>query len=348
MLFLYLLIFCSLLFGLSVKRSGFFKDFLDKKQTDAVKGVFIWMVFISHIQQEIIKSGCHFVRFVDCAGDRIGSEFGQLIVVMFLFYSGYGVMESMKGKGRVYLDSFPRRRLLTTILNFDVAVLCFIVMNLLMGIQQDFRLIGWSLIGWKSVGNSNWYIFVILYCYFVSWISGKYLSGSVIKVAVMTTFLVLIGEVALSVLKQGQHWWYDTILCYPVGMCFSCFKDAITSFLKRFYLPVFGLLLAMFLFLHFQSRIPSFGGLTYNLKGIAFAFLIVLTTMKVKTGNRFLYWSGLSVFPIFIYQRLPMLAFRHWIGDSWVCENPYLYVLLVSVCTGCIAYCYKYWQIKFQ
>ena len=34
---------------------------------------------------------------------------GQLVVVMFLFYSGYGVMGSFKLKGEGYWSFFPKR-----------------------------------------------------------------------------------------------------------------------------------------------------------------------------------------------------------------------------------------------
>lgn len=53
MLVFYLILFCSLFIGASFKRSGFFDDFMERKQTDAIKGLFIWMVFLSHILLEI-------------------------------------------------------------------------------------------------------------------------------------------------------------------------------------------------------------------------------------------------------------------------------------------------------
>ena len=75
---------------------------------------------------------------------------------------------------------------------------------------------------------------------------------------------------------------------------------------------------------------------------------IVLVTMKVKTGNRFLLWAGACVFPIYIYQRLPMRAFRHWAGDAWVCANPYLFLLFCMLITGIIACLYQHWHVKLK
>ena len=348
MLVFYLVIFCFLFIGLRVKRSGYYDDFLSRKQTDAVKGLFILMVLLSHSILEVQATGTYPLATIDIRGYRIRTGFGQLVIVMFFFYSGYGVMEAIKSKGREYIESFPRHRVLTTLLNFDVAVLFFIGLNLLMGVRMDLNQIAWSFVAWKNVGNSNWYIFVIMYCYLASWVSAKVFPRNSLRIVMMTFLLVLAGEAVLSFLKHGQTRWYNTLLCYPVGMGFSLCKERFSAFVRRYYLPSLVLVLAVFLFFHFQRWIPALRGLTYNAKSIAFCILVVIVTMKVKVGNRFLYWAGACVFPIYIYQRLPMRALRHWAGDAWIVTNPYLFILLCVAITGIIACLYKHWQIKLK
>lgn len=215
-----------------------------------------------------------------------------------------------------------------------------------MGVRMDLNQIAWSFVAWKNVGNSNWYIFVILYCYLASWVSAKVFPRNSLRIVLMTFLLVFAGEAVLSFVKHGETRWYDTLLCYPVGMGFSLFKERFSTFARRYYLPSLVLVLAVFLFFHFQRWIPALRGLTYNAKSIAFCLLVVLVTMKVKVGNRFLYWAGASVFPIYIYQRLPMRALRHWAGDAWVAANPYVFILLCVVITGIITCMYKRWQVK--
>lgn len=348
MLIFYLVLFFSLFIGLKADLSGFYEDALDRKQTDAIKGLFILMVFLSHVILEIQTSGFRPVGVIDLIGFRIRYEFGQLVVVLFFFYSGYGVMEAIKNRGKEYLDHFPRRRILTTLLNFDVAVTCYVILNLLMGVSMDLRKIGGAFIGWDSIGNSNWYIFVILYCYIITWISGLFFPKSRIGVLLITIILALAGEVVLSFLKQDQTRWYNTLLCFPAGMVLSVYKEKVIVYFKHYYWYVLGFLLVFFLFLHIQRGIPALRGLTYNIQSIVFCFLVVLVSLKIKTGNRFLYWVGSSVFPIYIYQRLPMRVFRHWAGEAWICSNPYLFIILCAAITGFIALFYKNWQIKLQ
>lgn len=151
-----------------------FEDFLDRSQTNAIKGVFILFVFLRHVLQYVQKSGYEF----DAPGDAIVASLnmylGQFIVVMFLFYSGYGVMEAIKNKGRDYINSIPRNRILGTLLNFSVAVLCYLAIDYLLSIPVTPVQVLESLVGWESVGNSNWYIFVIMLCYLVTYLAFRF------------------------------------------------------------------------------------------------------------------------------------------------------------------------------
>ena len=71
--------------------------------------------------------------------------------------------------------------------------------------------------------------------------------------------------------------------------------------------------------------------------------------MKVRIGNKWLLWCGTSLFPLYIYQRLPMNAIRGWVGDSWVSINPNLYIGICFFLTVIIALLYnKYLRIKLK
>ena len=110
--FCYIAVLLLALCGLSQK-----SDYMSREVTDTVKGVFIVFVFLSHANQ--------YIR-VD---NPIGEWLGQLVVVMFFFYSGYGVTESWRNKGLKYVLDMPRHRILSTWVNFAVAVLVFYFCN---------------------------------------------------------------------------------------------------------------------------------------------------------------------------------------------------------------------------
>ena len=80
---------------------------------------------------------------------------GQLMVALFLFYSGYGVAESLRHKPG-YVRTMPAKRLGVTWVNFLIAQVLFVILDL--ALQRPFTpaQLGWALIGWKSIGASAW------------------------------------------------------------------------------------------------------------------------------------------------------------------------------------------------
>lgn len=75
------------------------EQYVGRYQTTCIKGFFIILVILNHANGYLIRSGNTF----DLLYFFITSHIGQLMVVMFLFYSGYGIMESYKKS-----DKYPR------------------------------------------------------------------------------------------------------------------------------------------------------------------------------------------------------------------------------------------------
>ena len=105
------------LWKIRFSRKNFFEDFLHRDQCDSIKGIFILFVFIRHALQYIMSSGYAFETLPDQVFLKIDRELDQLIVIMFLFYSGFGIMESILKKKFDYIRNMPIRRILPTILS---------------------------------------------------------------------------------------------------------------------------------------------------------------------------------------------------------------------------------------
>ena len=176
MFLLYIIITLFLIVGITYHKTEFYDGYISKEQCNCIKGFFIVVVFCRHIAPYLVDAGYDFSIFGDSLFRHIDGRIGQLLVAMFLFYSGYGVMESIKKKGSNYLDNIPKRRLMPTLANFDVAIVLFLIVDLCLGIHYDTKDVLLSFIGWKSVGNSNWYIFVILCCYLSTYITFKVIN----------------------------------------------------------------------------------------------------------------------------------------------------------------------------
>lgn len=301
-------------------RDRVFDDCLGKGETLPIKGVFILWVFLCHAMGYLSELGYAFASLSDrlywgaCAAPR------QLTVVMFLFYSGYGVMECVRRRGKEYLATMPRKRILGTLVNFDVAVILFIALDIVLGRPLSVAGCSLALVAWESVGNSNWYIFTILACYLCAFVSCCVAKGSLGRVMTLVCCLALLA-VGLSMVKET--WWYDTIFAFGAGAVFACWRESFFRFLTRWYWP---LLLVLVIGVVALQVIPaSTLGFVANVKAVCFAVMVVMVTMKVRLDDRFFSWCGANLFLIYIYQRIPMLAMVT-LGPDRVRSCPLLFV----------------------
>ena len=330
---------------------GYNENYLSFDMTNAIKGIFILLVFISHANPYIKQAGYNYEANGDALYLNIISYVGQWIVTLFLFYSGYGVMESIKNKGYDYIASFPQKRILPLLINFDIAVLLYIIIDLLLGKSIALKQSILSFIAWDSVGNSNWYIFVILICYFLTWVVfslSKQSSGNAIsnsrrfRNTLILAILLLVAMVVLSYFK-GEYW-YDTILCYGAGCLFSIKKKEIWEFAKRYY---YSILQVLVILLCCIPHFPIYAkGLTHNVFNVVFALLIIVISMKLSVKNRFIMWLGQNLFPIYIYQRVPMIVLSSICGGVLVKSYPIVFVAISFVVTLLIAKGYKYITVR--
>ena len=348
MIIFYFLIFILSISNIQITYKGYRKDYLSFNSTNAIKGIFILLVMVKHVTPYIYSSNYLFNQWGDTLFLKADSLIGQWIVALFLFFSGYGIMESIKDKGRIYISSIPRKRLLNVLINFDIAVLFYILLFFFINNTEE---ISWdiyllSFIGWESVGNSNWYIFIILLVYTITYIVFK-LDFFYQKKKTGTLFCnVILFTIMIILSHYKESWWYNTILCYGVGLIFSVYKLQVEKIIKSYYYPI---LLFFSILLILAWRYPfDFHGLRHNLFSIIVSIITIILTMKVNINNKVLIWLGKHLFPLYIYQRIPMIIFATIGNGILIRTSPLLYVISCTIFTLLIAYFYKYWRISIK
>lgn len=350
MIFFLILFFAIVLWQFKFCRLSFYEDCLSKEKTNAIKGIFILIVFVNHIREYYAGAGTDLSLWYDNVLFLLPKAFGQLMVVMFLFYSGYGVMESIKAKGEKYVNVMPKRRVLTTLINFDIAVVIFALVGLTTGMNDILPHLGLSLIGWDSVGNSNWYIFCILVCYFLTYVTYKYTKSGGVLCTLTIVFAMIMS------LYKGT-WWYNTVAAYCVGVLFSSNKKIIMEAWKSGYVKwlltmaggfTFFLGIYLYWYAPFKGEYERLGAIVFNMMSIFFALLVVMLTMKVSIDNMALRWLGRNLFPLYIYQRLPMMVLATLYGDILIVNHPIFYFLICLSVTCLITMCYRFIQVSIK
>lgn len=342
----YILLFVVVLISLKVDvGSEEFFNPVDRYTTTSIKGFFIGVVFIRHI-----------VGYMHSGDDPIGSYwaywlfgvtdkcFGQLMVVMFLFYSGYGVMSAIYAKGRSYVSTMPTKRILNTLVNFDVAVCVFCLLASVLGRGLSFGNTFLAFTGWTSVGNSNWYIFAILICYILTWIGGAFFGRHILRFVVLSLCLAML---VLSFTRPSC--WYNTIMSYAAGCMYAAYRDKVEYLIKQYYWTALISVTLLFSVLFCIAWTGfDFYGIFYNVYSIIFALLVVILSFKIKVGNPILHWMGNRLFPIYIYQRVPMIFFSMVFGRQFAHDNWIVYVFLCSFVTVLIAWLYPYFEVDLM
>ena len=296
-----------------IKSRFHFKDnnenYISRKQTQCINGFFVLIVFLRHF-----KSYIKFGDF-DHIFQAIDGWTGQLIVVPFLFFSGYGIMLSISKKGTSYVNSVITKRFPKVWIHFMMAIVLFVFTNMYLGNKLDIYKVLFSLIGWDGIGNSNWYIFDTLVLYILTFFSFRF-TGKNNKLGMYIMSLLSTGFVLFMVyFKQG--YWYNTIIAYPLGMLFAFFEPKFRSWINKSHLNFIILATAGAVTIFFSSF--DKGKLTSYEVFVTSSILIILAlSLKVEFGNKILEFLGKYVFEIYILQRIPMLLLKQYIPQKYL------------------------------
>ncbi len=281
-------------------------EFLSVGQTTAINGIFVMLVFLSHFKQYITFEENDMIYV------WVSQRLGQLIVTTFLLYSGYGVMYSLMHKPN-YIDTLPKR-FLKLLLHFDLAVLLYVLVDLVIGKELTIPQILLSLVCWDSVGNSNWYILAILSMYLLSYVVGKIIPQ---KYFTMTVFVTLGCFVYIVLLRIGGKplYTYDTIFCFPAGMLLAIYKNRIVEWFlnPKNRVISFILFLCSWLICHKGMGVadnPMIHFVFLEMNSVLFAIAIVTMSTLLIIENPIISFCGKYVFEIYILQRIPMNIFQ--------------------------------------
>ena len=307
---------------------GYLTDYMDKRQNNYIKGIFILLIVLSHYAQYLPLEGP-----LDLAYGAMQAHLNQGVVALFFFYSGYGMMESIKRKGFGYVKGIPTQRFLKVWFNFAVAVVVFLIVGLAFGKRWPLFNIVFAFIGWSNVGNSSWYMFAIFSLYLLTWLA--FLELGVVKNEKAGWYLGTFLLSVLTVLAVGWQIWmdrpmyaYDTMILFPAGFWYSLWREGIEKIIWRNGV-IFSGFCAFVALVYVYSYIHRWEhtAMTFSVWILAFTVAVVLLTMKVHFESPILEWFGQNLFWVYILQRLPMNLF-FWTG---VMERHKYFCLVLSL-----------------
>lgn len=312
-------------------------DYLAAPYSLPIKGACVVAVFIAHFTDYVTLHG----GAADGAFLLLRAAPGQLIVVMFFFYSGFGIVSRALTRPG-YVRRFPVHRALPVWLRFAVVVAVYIAVNACFGIRFGARTTALAFTGWTSVGNSNWFMFVTFALYVLFYLSFRFTVDKK-PVAGMTIFTVLAAGLTVFLrLYARQTYWYGTLPCFVMGGWLAFFKDKIDGVVMKNRVSYCVALAAAVLAFAAGWLLKEWHRVFYVFYAAAFAAAAVIVTMKVRFRSKPLAFLGKHVFAMYIWQRLILRTFAFWGLNA----HPLVYFVVCFVFTTAIALLFdKCWDL---
>ena len=335
MVITYIALLVIILWGIKLRNQDSKREYLSIDQTKAVQGVFVILVVLSHFSSYIDMGNA---SVLDLVFVFINNKIGQLMVVMFLFYSGYGIMNKIKINKQEYINKFIKNRFLPVYLQFAISIVLFVVMHIALGTLGNYSSyeIVMSFTAWTKIGNSNWFMFATFAMYILVFASFKLFGRKDVRNGLIVfTVSTLLYIIVLSLVARKGEWWYNTILCFAAGMWFNMYIDKLEPLIKKHYFMTLILSALSFAALYLiQDKIPY--SYAYCILSILFSLIVVLLTIKVKIGNPILSFFGRHVFSIYMLQRISYIVL------SGLKDNIFLYIISSFAMTIIIAIVFDY------
>ena len=286
------------------KPDKFFDDYLDQEYTNAIKGIFVIMIFISHYR---------YFFFRDTSGNIPLDLFGQKMVSMFFFYSGVGILESVKKKGKKYSN-----RLIIKFFAFHFKYAFMMTINYVIKkvinpndkLNYKFLLRQYFILDFGF--QFNWFICTYILILFYSFISFLPFNNNNTLLPVILVTLFIYFHYRLMIYLKKPSFYIDNIFNFPMGLLFSLYKGIFEKLIKKndktyyFILIVISILMYKIKFLEFKY-LP-----TIITKNVIFSNLVILITLKVQFNNGLLQSMNKHSLGILMTQGMFFIIFKKY------------------------------------
>lgn len=294
-MFIFIILFLALaLVGITYER-GYIEQPLNLENTNALRGICAIEIMLGHIG---IATESPFLY--------INRKAGILIVGIFFFLSGYGLMYSTINKPD-YFKNFLCKRIWKILYPTLILYLISLIIDIFCQ-RFDFSIISLikCLLLYNFPQKINWYVTEILVLYLLFYFLYRNMQpkhGNIILITACILFIIFANIIDM------ENPWYGSTLCFPLGVLFAQNESKVIDILKQKYIliTISSLLLTMFgTFLFFFFNTYSFLSdvIGRNVASTSFCILTLTLLMKFRIGNKVSLFFGSISYEIFLIHGL--------------------------------------------
>lgn len=297
----------------------------DRDSTATIKGLAMLGIVLHHIHNRLLFSS------------PLLSSIGYLSTAIFFFISGYGNSLSINKNNPNF--TWALRKFLKIYIPYFVIYWLYFISNCIFyptkiptfkeTIQDIFTI---------SLPNEiSWFPKIIVLCFILHFLSKKVFSNNKILQCVLTIALLIIYVFFCWKIHLGKYW-YNSVLCYPLGMLFATQKNKLLLLFNSQKKKNILLIITIILF-----------GITYSSSffkwyiqlpcALLFTCICFVYTMQFKIKTKFISWIGNNSFEFYLMHVSCVQIF-----SMLILKHHYLYT--ISVILGTILGVFIYEQCK--
>lgn len=351
LLTIYLVLYLLFIFvGSKVAKKGAFaEDPWNRQQSLMLQALACIGVVLHHVTQEITGFGV-----INKGPITIFNSIGILFTSLFFFFSGYGLIISVRTK-EAYLKTFLWKRLPTILVPFWIAnIIAVLVRIFYMQLPMDTKDIIQYVLGLVLINGNGWYIVEIFFLYLAFYLIFKVCKNQKIALVLLSIASLIPIVIGLhsghDTSTMGNHWfkgewWYNSTIVFVMGIWVAHFKDRILTFAKKHYR---GLLITSSVLLVVAYLIEEYVRMVFGYYSVTpigqiisneaitlcaqmalclmFTWVVLLLGMKMSLGNPML--KGISVISMEIF--LLHGIFLQCIFDASQMNENFLYMAVLA------------------
>ena len=310
--------------------NDFFTDYIELKNTFSVKGIFVWVIFFRHYTQYYKWKSLYTYKIILNCLD-------QTIVSMFLFYSGYGIYESIKKKGNKYSKSLLTKSLILFIKS-ELIILIFALRNIIYKKEITLKKYILTAFFYSSIGNSNWFAYTIILYYIYAFLSFAFIENknyNYLGIIFITIICYLHGYFTYFYFYKSKVCAVDNTLSFILGFCYSGIRKYTDKYIMKYDFSYFGILTFFSLIYCYFYISKNKSIFMHNYINGSFSIIVVLVNMKVKFDNEFLKFLNAHSYSIYLLQRVILAIFyeKKYL-ENYECLRIFLqFILIILIAT---------------
>ena len=284
-------------------------DYLSKDNTLPLRGIMAFAIIFHHISEKA-DSGFFF---------PLMQHFGYLIVAVFLFLSGYGLICSYNKKGKEYLKGFLKKRVLYLLIVYCLVTVIYAIYHLILG---DFS---FSL----TIAENSWYMWVQIVLYLIFWLSFSLFDK---RTAILSVFILQTLMNILLIIVGFGVLWYISNYAFVFGIVFGNYKDGIDLFIKKHYIPFTCSAIVLFFIFSYLPSVVGIYSICRIISTVFFCIIVISFILAFKITGKLWAWIGKMSLEIYLLHGLVYMSLRHFIS------NDVIWLVLTIIITVAISY----------